>query len=219
MDSKRSRFFALVVAAAVPWALAGCGSRNDYPKDWPAVETSWFRSCPDLAGTYALGREAPPIMHVLFEARPPWERLIIDGRPGGELRFTLTRTVTPDPVSWSPPHDAREQAEAGLRARAQSRTARAVPAVPTETTQVLPRSGYSCSRGRLMVHGGYLLARDRSRGLVGRGERAKVTKQIDVWCGDGCKGIPLGFESQGLWQRWELLGVASLPPRASSASS
>ena len=201
------RTIALLGAAGLAGALSGCGARDDYPKDWPALDTSWFRSCPDLAGTYALGHGAPPFVRAATDANPPWEHLVIDGRPGGDLRFILTRTVVPlaDPAPWSPPHDALEQAQADYQARAAAKAARAIP---TELTQVLPRSGYSCSRGRLTLRGGYVLARDRSHGLVGQGLHVQATKQVDIWCGDGCKGIPYGFEAQHLWQRWDWLGAA-----------
>ena len=209
MNSKRSRAATCLAAASLACALAGCGSRDDYPKDWPAIETSWFRSCPDLAGTYTLGHGAPPFFRASYGGRPPWERLVIDGRPGGDLRLTLTRTVKPavDPMPWSPVHDAREQAEADLRAQAMARAAKAARPVPTETVQVLPRGGYSCSRGRLTLRGGYVLALDKSHGLVGQGQHVQATKQVDVWCGDGCKGIPYGFEVQHLRQRWDWLGA------------
>ena len=96
-----------------------------------------------------------------------------------------------------------------MRAKANARAAAARPAVPTEAAQRLPRSAYSCWRGRLTLRGGYVLARDQSHGLVGRGENIRATKQVDVWCGDCCRGIPQGFEVQHLWQRWDRLGAAS----------
>ena len=193
-----------LLTASVACALSGCGSSDDYPRDWPAVETAWFRSCPDLAGTYELDHRAPPVVRTSYDAKPPWERLVISGRPGGDLRFTATRTVKPaaDAEPWNPPRNSLEQAQADMRAQAKARATAAGRDVPTEATQLLAHDAYRCWRGRLTLQGGYVLARDESHGLVGRGRHVRTTGQVDVWCGDGCQGIPLGFEVQHLWQRW-----------------
>lgn len=45
------------------------------------------------------------------------------------------------------------------------------------------------------------LARDKAGYLVAHHIRM-VRKELPLWCGDGCKGIPLGMWKQHAWGRW-----------------
>lgn len=197
----RRRLPVVLSSVAVASSLSACGQdQGAYPPAWPPVAVSWFASCPDLAGTYDVRSGLLPTLPVSQleggPRGPRWEQLIIDGKPGHVLRLTLKRTVKRDPAV---PLDLLHGWD---RVRAESEAANYVaPAAESENT--LQPGDYTCSHGRLWVRGGITLARDIDHGLVADESQGIVTSQVNVWCGDGCVGIPTGLARKHNWARWD----------------
>lgn len=204
----RHRLGVAVSCIAAAASLSACGSDDgDYPPGWPPVAVSWFQSCPDLAGTYDVTPGLIPRLPVSQleggPAGPRWERLVIDGSPGHVLRLTLTRTITPEagvPIDLLHGEE-RAAAERAAALNAEYGRPKVGPAAESQAT--LKPGEYTCSHGRLWVRGGITLARDTAHGLVADDAQAVVTRQVDVWCGDHCVGIPTGLGRKHHWARWD----------------
>lgn len=180
--------------------LAGCGVHD---RDAGPTLAHASTPCPDLAGTYRVTDRT----QLIHGADGPWERLQIAGTPGGALQFT-----------WRRPPESGVELELGREPqRRWSRGDRdlsdadyaaqfghpATP-LPTESARTLRLEDYTCAKGLLKTRDGKYLGRDTDGNLVGEPEpRTIVDHQIDLWCGDGCKGIPLSSHVEHHWSSWE----------------
>ncbi|MEO8672368.1 MAG: hypothetical protein ABI411_13715 [Tahibacter sp.] len=83
--------------------LSGCG--ENYPSDWPGISKPWFSNCPDLTGTYLVGRiEADRGYHVWLSGTPfmpdagargrgaDWDVMSVSGDIDEALKLRFTRS-------------------------------------------------------------------------------------------------------------------------------
>ena len=193
------------IASLLPVAiLATCGrhARVDAPVAAPALAHAAAR-CPDLAGSYRVADRT----QLVHGTDGPWERLEITGAPGGTLQFTWRRPPQSG-VDLELGREPRRRWSRGDRdlsdADYAAQFGHPATALPTESAQTLERQNYTCANDLLRTRAGKYLGRDTDGNLVGEPEpRTIVDHQIDLWCGDGCKGIPLSSHVEHHWSTWE----------------
>ncbi len=189
-----------LLASLLAALLAGCG-RHDRADGPPLAHAS--ARCPDLAGTYRVADRT----QLVHGTDGPWERLEITGTPGGTLQFTWRRPPQSG-VDLELGREPRRRWSRGDRdlsdADYAAQFGHPATALPTESSQTLERQNYTCANDLLRTRAGKYLGRDTDGNLVGEPEpRTVIDHQIDLWCGDGCRGIPLSSHVEHHWSTWE----------------
>ena len=209
----------------VLWLATRFGAGDDRPSDWPGPALAWS-GCGDLDGTYRVdaapgsnfGREALPLTQLRPAAHHT--RWSLEPRPDGTL------TVR----SWATAAELRQAFEAwrneetyvqapgvtmlrrGPTLDAELVSRRFAPDIEhgfwDESTMEC-RGGWwtadvpasAIDRGGAAPTTGLHLARAGDGGLIAYYE-SEYEESFSLWCGDGCKGIPLGTRTRRHWAWW-----------------
>jgi hypothetical protein len=230
MASVRSRRPFLWVSIVLAALLAGCG-QSPYPPDWAPVKTRWF-SCPVIAGTYFLGIHGDDAATRILASIPGFNRLlggrgvtdtdilVIQQDSDRRLHLRLGSSGLgssgyPSGLQFDPSDRwsliSREMTDAQFLA--------ALKAAGGDAREIasFDRSEQHCSFGWLELPGEgdipVRLATDEEGFLIAQGAHLQKV-QFDLWCGDGCRGIPLGHRKKRDWAR-----LVSFSPAAVTVSS
>lgn len=206
----RQSTFALF-SMLVALMLAGC----DFPRDqddWKNVITASANECPDIAGTYSIADQPAYIMlggH--YEEQPKdWGTISIAGNPQESLHITLyeagSGVSSEKPISRIRNKDYQCQ-EGWLVTEWPYRvlpTNRAEDGIPNDN----------------LFEKSLSFAKNTSGDLVMR-TTIRHWQGISVWCGDGCKYIPIPFTSHRLyqWSRWPSSSIPVRSPFANASSA
>jgi hypothetical protein len=218
---------AVVLVALAALALAACGRHEPATGGTPASLTL-DSGCPDLTGRYGVTDRRQ--LQFDPGDSTPWQQLEVERGAGGAWRFTWRRPwpsladflLQHDPARRAAPA-FRDMTDAQYVARARTEDRFQPPYRDMEDTEFAlrvmvpnPRAAwaaeheltlgpgeYRCAGGQLTVlRSGYLLRRDAAGALeIAMGEQRSVDRQIDLWCGDGCKGIVLASHDSTRWSR------------------
>src|SRR5688572_27482950 len=223
---RRLRRIAALFAALSLAALTGCGDGR--PSDWPDPDLGWFgNGCPDLAGTYEIDSAPGSSFGLDYTPLKPQLR-----PPPLHSRWSLERTEHTSVLRSSATEPEIRMAFETWRNRETYVQSPGVTVMrrghatdPGTVANFFPQSSEhgqweeisrECSGGWLIgdplsedhakaagidtstpVH----LARADDGGLIAWYEYS-YEASFDVWCGDGCKGFPLGTWTERRWAYW-----------------
>lgn len=200
-----------LLALILPALISGCGRDTGYPHDWQPAVIATDGLCPDITGTYLIADhvayQSLAGRHFYEEKKRNWEVMTISGNPQESLQVVL--------------YESRNAARNDK---------------PIKLTKA---EHYSCSDGWLQsawpadtrlrdandsdergISKELSFAKNRAGELVIRTDIQRW-HEIAVWCGDGCKYMPIPFtrESTYEWGRWSWASIpeAALAPPPSIA--
>ncbi len=220
--SKAIRILArMALAFGLSASLASCG-HDPYPQGWAPVKTKWV-GCLDLTGTYFLGVHGDDDASRVLGNDSLFSRLAgsggitsadvltIEQDAGKDLHFRLGSTQLQTPNQLDPRN--RWSVRARVLSDAEFAKALSNAGQGAGEIAVIPRARQHCSRGWLELPGGAAgplrLAVDEQGFLVAQAPRL-VKAEVPLWCGDGCKGIPLGDVRMRNWARFVTFTSAAL---------
>ncbi len=201
------RVLLLLFSATV---LAACGGSTSMPRGWPRVVTAGGDACPKLAGRYF--DSSAPISQMLASQHVPYDTIEADW-----AYFELVG-----------------DADKGLRVTVVHRDSVSVSGTLSKGTEW--SGDYYCKDGWLKVGDGKLpnswdaevkaddfqpqrrqlrIAPNTDGALVARLDFTDYD-EFTVWCGDGCRGIPLPwtFRTRSAWSMAEPFDPDVPPPVA-----
>lgn len=206
------KYTAALLLILIALTLASCDPSQHSAKDGQNVITAAGNECPDIAGTYLImDRAGYLILGGHYEKTPKnWEILNISGNPQQELHIRLYDSLG------------------------------ATNETPLKRVK---GTDYKCQNGFLETEWPAEVRLDRSDDAIpenhgfekslsfaknNKGELAMRTnirhwKEVPVWCGDGCRYVPIPFTSRirYKWSHWpsEAIPTATTPENANAIES
>lgn len=201
----------LIAGIACALLFIGCTPRDGYPDDWQPLATTAADQCPDIAGTFTIGdRIVYQMLGGHYEKTPrTWSVMSIAGNPQEGLQITLYEINTgapyEQPIKRNRNHDY--QCQDGWLDLAWPGNIRMY-----DENDRIPDDD--------LMEKSLSLAKNRAGELVIR-TNVSHWKGIAVWCGDGCKYIPIPFTRQTYytWSRWEVTAIPIYRPVNANAAA
>lgn len=196
-----SRLMTLLLLSAL---FSGCGNHDGYPHDWDAAVTAPAGQCPDITGTYLISdRISYATLAGHYEETPrTWQVMSLAGNPqvGLEAMVYEINTGTPYEKTIKRSKGTDYQCDDGWLE---------MPwpgGVALTTEDDAPNDNRQMSKT-------LSYAKNRAGELVIRTNIARW-QAFAVWCGDGCKYVPIPFtrETTYAWSRWSPIAVPAYRP-------
>lgn len=206
----RSGFVTALHLALVAALLGGCSDRDGYPRDWQPAVIAPDGQCPDITGTFYISdRVAYQSLAGgrFYEEHPRiWSVMSIAGNPQQGLQIQLyeTNTGAPGATPIKLNKGSEYQCENGWLQ---------LPwpgSIPMRTEEDNPNDE------RLMDKS-LAFAKNRAGELVIRTDTAHW-HGFPIWCGDGCKYVPIPFTRtvSHAWSRWPSVPIPAYQPSPSA---
>jgi hypothetical protein len=185
--------------------LESCDLTKNSANDWQNVIPAAANECPNITGTYSIMDEAAYLMlGGQYEKDPkPWDTLNISGNPQQELQITLyesnTGATNETPIKRVRGKDYECQ-NGFLETEWPSFDVplnRLNDAIPNDDQFEKSLSFAKNKMGELVIR-----------------TNTRHWKGFTVWCGDGCKDVPIPFTSRTRykWSRWPIATIPAPTP-------
>ena len=206
----RSVLVAALHLALITVLLGGCSDRDGYPRDWSPAAVAPDGQCPDITGTFYISdRVAYQALAGgrFYEEHPRiWSVMSIAGNPQQGLQIQLyeTNTGAPGATPIKLNKGSEYQCENGWLQ------------LPWPGSISLRTEDDNPDDDRLMDKSlGF--AKNRAGELVIRTDTARW-QGFPIWCGDGCKYVPIPFTRTvyHAWSRWPSVPIPAYQPSPSA---
>lgn len=199
-----SKHISAILFTSISLILGSCDLNKNSANDWQNVIPAAANGCPNIAGTYSIMDEAAYLMlggH--YEKKPKhWDILNISVNTQQELQITLyesdTGAINETPIKRIRGKDY--ECQNGFL-----ETEWPYFAVPlNRLTDAIPDNDqFEKSLSFAKNEMGELVIRTNTRHWKG----------FTVWCGDGCKDVPIPFTSRTRykWSRWPIAAIPMAP--------
>lgn len=210
--SHRSGVVAALHLALIALLLGGCGDRDGYPRDWQPAAIAPDGQCPDITGTFYISdRVAYQSLAGgrFYEEHPRiWSVMSIAGNPQQGLQIQLYETNTGAPGATP----------VKLNQGSDYRCVDGWMQLPWPGSISMRTEEDNPDDERLMDKS-LAFAKNRAGELVIRTDTAHW-QGFPIWCGDGCKYVPIPFTrtvSHG-WSRWPSVPIPVYQPSSSTVA-